>query len=345
MPAKSTQSKHPNSTKFKKAAKPHGLKQAIRSNYAQGGKNLSLASLKKVAKTRAADNHSPQQLSQQPSQNRQPQPQSQTHGAQTRKAQQTQAQARQTRTQSSQPQQPQQLDQATQLDILDSVLSQVETKSANKQSNLNPGLVGQALPQADQYWQQQQVKQQAALGAGRVSKEQAQAQSEQRVQPVQSEQSEQSEQVRGQVETQSVPNGLEAQVEAQSAPNSLEALSSLETQADTGIEVVGSSQAVEQEPSPELSPEVEKYIKKVKNNQIQPPKEVVVANQDTAPTSQSQYVSKPVIVLPITPQLEKKGQRKPPKFSIRWLVAWSQKIMKKFVGEVIYRQPAGQPAG
>lgn len=96
-------------------------------------------------------------------------------------------------------------------------------------------------------------------------------------------------------------------------------------------------QYVEEEKSPELPIEVEKYIKEVKTDQEKAPKEIVIAQAVDSMPDDDQYVSERVVVLPITPEIEKKGRRKSPKFSIRWLVEWSKKIMKIFEGKVIYR--------
>lgn len=103
-------------------------------------------------------------------------------------------------------------------------------------------------------------------------------------------------------------------------------------------EQAASIQYVEEEKSPEISPEVEKYLNEVKQDRNKAPKEIVIADVDQDLPSQDKYVSEPVIILPITPEIEKKGKRKSPKFSIRWLVEWSQKIIKMFAGKVVYRQ-------
>jgi hypothetical protein len=49
-----------------------------------------------------------------------------------------------------------------------------------------------------------------------------------------------------------------------------------------------------------------------------------------------------VIVLPITPATEDAGERKNPKWSIRWLVEWSRKLMKAFSGKIIYREVSAE---
>ncbi len=108
------------------------------------------------------------------------------------------------------------------------------------------------------------------------------------------------------------------------------------------VEAASSMQYVEQESSPEIPPEVEKYIKKVEDKKVRAPQEIVVADQAGHVQNDQKYVSEPVVVLPITPELEAQGQKKSPKFSVRWLVEWSQKIIKMFAGRAIYRQPADQ---
>lgn len=104
------------------------------------------------------------------------------------------------------------------------------------------------------------------------------------------------------------------------------------------IEAAGSTQYVEYEPNPELPPEVEGYLNKTEQHSDQAPPEVVIADTTTALPTDRQLPSQPVVVLPITPEVEKQGMSKPPQFSIRWLVEWSHKIMKMFVGKVIYFQ-------
>ncbi len=87
----------------------------------------------------------------------------------------------------------------------------------------------------------------------------------------------------------------------------------------------------------EVPVEVEAYMQKVEDHQQKILQEIVVADDGTT-ISQKPYPKQPVIVLPITPEEEDEGQKKPPSFSIRWLVEWSQKLMKKFAGKIIYRQ-------
>jgi len=96
---------------------------------------------------------------------------------------------------------------------------------------------------------------------------------------------------------------------------------------------------IEIEPSKELEVpvEVESYLQKVAENQDQLPQEIVVAD-DGANFTTRDYPKTPVIVLPITPEIEQAGAKKSPQFSIRWLIEWSRKLMKVFSGMVIYRQ-------
>lgn len=105
------------------------------------------------------------------------------------------------------------------------------------------------------------------------------------------------------------------------------------------VEQGANVQVIEVEKSPELSPEVEKYLQEVHDDKDQAPKEIAIADEIANLPTQNQFVSEPVIVLPITPEVHQKGKRKSPKYSIRWLVEWSQKIIKMFAGKVVYLEP------
>ncbi len=105
-----------------------------------------------------------------------------------------------------------------------------------------------------------------------------------------------------------------------------------QAEAGTGI------QAVEIEKNPELPPEVEGFINKVEQQADQLPKEIVIADAIKNLPQHHPLPKQPVVILPITPDVEKAGATKSPKFSVRWLVEWSRRIMKMFVGKVIYRQ-------
>ncbi|MBD3250631.1 MAG: hypothetical protein GF381_03625 [Candidatus Pacebacteria bacterium] len=102
-------------------------------------------------------------------------------------------------------------------------------------------------------------------------------------------------------------------------------------------------QQVEPEKSPEIPPEVDKYLKTVERDQGRQPQEIVLAEATDDLPDQSQYQAQPVIVLPITPEAEKRGARKSSQYSIRWLVEWSRKIIKMFAGKVVYRQAEATP--
>lgn len=103
------------------------------------------------------------------------------------------------------------------------------------------------------------------------------------------------------------------------------------------MEAGGGVQTVEEEKNPELSPEVEGFINKVENNVDQLPNEIVIADAIKNLPQNHPLPKQPVVIVPITPEIEKEGATKSPKFSIRWLVEWSHKVMKMFVGKVIYR--------
>lgn len=108
---------------------------------------------------------------------------------------------------------------------------------------------------------------------------------------------------------------------------------------DTGmVDASGGIQYVESEKSAEIPVEVEQFLKEVTDHQAQLPHEIVLAGETEVTSSVKNTPTTPVVVLPITPQVEDQGARKPIKWSVRWLVEWSRKIMKVFSGKVIYRQ-------
>lgn len=104
----------------------------------------------------------------------------------------------------------------------------------------------------------------------------------------------------------------------------------------SSIDVGGAIQHVESEKNPEIPVEVEGFLQRVQDFSQQKPQEVVIADGTTEQAG-TNYPSRPVIVLPITEEVEKKGKSKSPKYSIRWLVEWSHKIIKMFAGKVVYR--------
>lgn len=109
------------------------------------------------------------------------------------------------------------------------------------------------------------------------------------------------------------------------------------TSPDSQVVDTGLTQQIELEKTPELPVEVEGFLKKVDDLSNQKPPEIFIADgtQESAAVS---YPSRPVVVLPITEEVEKAGAHKNTTFSIRWLIEWSRKIMKLFAGKVIYRQ-------
>jgi hypothetical protein len=96
-------------------------------------------------------------------------------------------------------------------------------------------------------------------------------------------------------------------------------------------------QYVEQEKTPEIPVEVESYLQKVEDSADDQLHQVVIAD-GTLEQADTSYPSRPVIVLPITQDEEDEGEKMSPKFSLRWLVTWSKKIIKMFAGKVVYRQ-------
>lgn len=99
---------------------------------------------------------------------------------------------------------------------------------------------------------------------------------------------------------------------------------------------LGTSQYVEYEPSPEIPPEVESFMHKVEEMEQDHPHEVIVAD-GSIPQSNQHHPSKPVVVIPMTKQDEEIAQKKDPTWSIKWLTEWGKKIMRIFVGKVIYQ--------
>jgi hypothetical protein len=90
----------------------------------------------------------------------------------------------------------------------------------------------------------------------------------------------------------------------------------------------GSHPAVEYEPAPEISPEVESFVKHVEEHEDQLPQEIVVSGDSVQ--------LQPVVVLPYEKETEKKAKFKGPKWSVRWLIEFGHKIIKAFGGKAIY---------
>jgi hypothetical protein len=106
----------------------------------------------------------------------------------------------------------------------------------------------------------------------------------------------------------------------------------------TAVEIGSMVQYVEQEPSPEISPEVSEYLQHVEDHANQQPQEVVVGEQQQQISFPTNYPKQAVVVLPITPEVEKQGAKKGTLESVRWLVEWSRKLIKMFSGTIIYRE-------
>lgn len=102
-------------------------------------------------------------------------------------------------------------------------------------------------------------------------------------------------------------------------------------------DISGGVQTVEQEKNPEIPVEVESFLSRVEDHHETAPTEVVIAD-GTAEVPTTQYPSQPVIVLPLTEAESEEGLKKSPKFSLRWLAEFGQKIIRMFTGKVIYKQ-------
>lgn len=105
---------------------------------------------------------------------------------------------------------------------------------------------------------------------------------------------------------------------------------------DIAPELASHLQAVEVEPVPELSPEVEGYLEAVKDHTKQQPEEIVIAD-GSLPSQHTNVPAKKVVVLPISEEEVKVGHKKSTTWSIKWLVSWSERLIKMFKGAVVYR--------
>ncbi len=108
---------------------------------------------------------------------------------------------------------------------------------------------------------------------------------------------------------------------------------------DTAVQESGGMlTSVEAERSAEISPEVEKYLQRVERDQESPAEELakliptVLAPTEPAPTEVAR-------VLQVTKKMAAIGHKKSPTFSVRWLVEWSDKLIKMFRGKAVYRKP------
>ncbi len=106
---------------------------------------------------------------------------------------------------------------------------------------------------------------------------------------------------------------------------------------DIKPESVPGVQTAETLQTPEIPVEVEKYIEQVEDGKTSVPEEIVISDQNHA-TQTQHFAAEPVVVLPISEATMKKGKRKSPKYSLRWLSEWSKRIIKMFSGKVVYRE-------
>ncbi len=102
------------------------------------------------------------------------------------------------------------------------------------------------------------------------------------------------------------------------------------------IEAATGMQAVEYEPQPEISPEVQEYMQSVEEHQETLPQEIVIADGHHAPTN-THVPKQPVIVLPVDESIEQKARFKSPNHAIAWLWRWTRKISKMFPNKVVYK--------
>lgn len=96
-------------------------------------------------------------------------------------------------------------------------------------------------------------------------------------------------------------------------------------------------QPAEFEPQPETSPELDKFIEKVEEERVRPPAETVVAQATPQPVPPT--VTQPVLVLPASQKTIDSGKRKNVTHSVRWLVEWCWRQIRKFKDIlVVYRE-------
>jgi len=102
------------------------------------------------------------------------------------------------------------------------------------------------------------------------------------------------------------------------------------------VEAASGMNAIEFEPQPEISAEVEEYMERVVRHPETIPQEIVIADGHQMATTPN-IPKQPVIVLPVTPEMEKEARFKNPTYSVVWLWKWADKIMKMFPGKVVYK--------
>ncbi len=86
----------------------------------------------------------------------------------------------------------------------------------------------------------------------------------------------------------------------------------------------------------ELETAIDNFVQKnseLKQNQV----ENVTVGPGQEPAAAQNYQQQPVVVLPLTEEKMKEGQKQPPTSSLRWLVTFTQKLMKLFTGRFRYK--------
>lgn len=119
--------------------------------------------------------------------------------------------------------------------------------------------------------------------------------------------------------------------------------SSAKEQAPLNIEISGEMpsgmQSVEQLRTPEISPEVEKYIEEVREEPSSFPHEVVLADQKLVQPAGG-FIAQPVIVLPMTQEEFEEAKKASPDTAKRWLAEFTERVKKMFSGSVMFREEA-----
>lgn len=101
------------------------------------------------------------------------------------------------------------------------------------------------------------------------------------------------------------------------------------------VHEVGGASQVEYEHSAELPVEVEGFLERVEDHADKLPQEIVITDTGIQATPQKQ-ATQTVMVIPLT-EAEAAEQPKDVKLSFTWLFEWSHKMIKKFVGKVVYK--------
>lgn len=93
----------------------------------------------------------------------------------------------------------------------------------------------------------------------------------------------------------------------------------------------------------ELESTIEKLQDNIEKNKIKGPEKVAI-RQDTSNMPLPKTVAQPVVILPLTEEKMQQGKKKDLTHSIRWLVAWASRQIKKFQHIlVVYRDKPLDP--